>query len=57
MSEAEEKFMNDRQRMERAITQFYASCQAIDIDNEGFMEDVNAGVLEASGLSFEEWVE
>ena len=36
---------------------FYESCQAINIDDEGFMEDVNKGVFEATNqkLKFEEW--
>lgn len=59
MSQAEEKFMEDRRKMEYLIAEFFESCQAIGIDNEGFMEDVNEAVSDATSgkLKFEEWVE
>ena len=53
MSKAEEKFMADKSEMQNAITKFYKSCIAIDIDNEGFMEDINDAVFETAGIQFE----
>lgn len=59
MSQAEEKFMEDRSRMEHCIAEFYNSCQAIDLDNKGFAEDVNEAVEEATdgAVCFEDWFE
>ena len=52
---AEEEFMVAKSKMQNAITVFYESCGPADIDDAGFMEDVNDAVLEASGHEFEVW--
>ena len=59
MSQAEENFMEARNLMERHISHFYDCCQEIGINNEGFAEDVNEAVEEATGgiVSFEDWYE
>lgn len=59
MSDAEEqKFMEVRRRMENLITNFYECCQAIDLNDEGFAEDVNDAVFEATAgkVRFEDWI-
>ena len=59
MSQAEEKFMEDRSKMTSCITEFYNSCHAIGVDNEGFAEDVIAAINEATNgaVAFDEWYE
>lgn len=59
MSQAEEKFMLNRDQMTAAIRNFHDSCQEIEIDNEGFAEDVIAAVVEATDgvVVLDDWYE
>ncbi len=50
MSQAEEKFMTDREKMELAIREFYASCGAIEIDDDGFHEDIAAAIFNVTSI-------
>ena len=53
MSVAEEHFVEARSSMTSAIGVFYKACQAIEIDNEGFVEDVVGAVFEATDTELE----
>lgn len=45
---AEEKFVETKSKMQNAIAEFYEACQPVSVDNEGFAEDVNEAVAEAT---------
>lgn len=57
MSKVEEKFIYAKSEMQSAISNFYQSCSPADIDDDGFMDDINDAVREASGNEFEPWIE
>lgn len=56
---AEEKFMESKRKMQNAIANFYESCAPIDVDDAGFMDDINDAVKEATAdrCAFEDWFE
>ena len=51
MSKAEENFMETRRKMEFYINKFYEACGEIDIDDDGFAEDVTEAIEEATNKS------
>lgn len=59
MSESEEKFMENRRKMEYYMTAFYENCKEIGVNNEGFAEDVISAVADATGqeVILEDWYE
>ena len=60
MSEAEEKYMRIKNQMQCAIDEYYKEgCPAIGLDNDGFMDDINDAVFDATDgkCKFEEWIE
>jgi len=48
MSQAEEDFMIAKMNMTNAISVFYKAAQAIDIDDEGFVDDIAEQVYVAT---------
>ena len=56
---AEGELLEVRCEMERCIKRFYGLCGKCDVDNEGFAEDVNDAVSEATegAVKFDDWIE
>ena len=48
MSKAEEHFMETKSTMTSAIGEFYRACQAIEINDEGFVEDIGEAVFSST---------
>ncbi len=45
----DEKFIEAKSAMTNAISDFYKACREIDIEDEGFVEDVVEQVFAATG--------
>lgn len=56
---AEQLFVDVKARMNYVITEFYEVCQEVKVDNDGFAEDVNEAVAEATNgkVRFETFIE
>ena len=57
--DADEEFMESRRKMKHTIEDFYEKCGSIGVNGEGFAEDVNAAVEEATEgkVKFDEFIE